>query len=89
MLEILVISLVSLLVLAGVARVGSGVSDRVVGVLSRAVTGWRDDGWPRGIQEEDRDSPWNRTRRRTEQTRPEPPELVPTLARVKHSVRIR
>src|SRR4051812_34336600 len=92
-LEILVISLVSLLVLAGIARIGSGVSDRVVGLLSSAVTGWRAEGWPRGIQEEDRDAPWNRSRRRREQhrqgERQDAPELVPTLARVKQSVRIR
>jgi hypothetical protein len=89
-LEILVISLVSVLALIGAMRAGLGVNERVIGMLSGALAGWRDDGWPRGIQEEDRDSPWNRGPRRSEQTREdEPPDLVPTLSRVKHSVRIR
>lgn len=33
-------------------------SDETVGAFSRLVGGWRGDGWPRGVQEEDRDRPW-------------------------------
>ena len=33
-------------------------SDETISALSRLVGGWRGDGWPRGVQEEDRDRPW-------------------------------
>jgi hypothetical protein len=32
--------------------------DRTGGAFAALIGGWRGDGWPRGVQEEDRDRPW-------------------------------
>jgi hypothetical protein len=36
------------------------VIDRAVEGFRGIIGGWRDDAWPRGVQEEDRDRPWGR-----------------------------
>ena len=38
--------------------VASGTIDRAVSAFRELIGGWRPDGWPRGVQEEDRDRPW-------------------------------
>ena len=41
-----------------VETVASGAIDRAVSAFRELIGGWRPDGWPRGVQEEDRDRPW-------------------------------
>ena len=51
-----------LALLAGMAiqAVTNGILDRAVAGFRELIGGWRGDGWPRGVQEEDRDRPWGR-----------------------------
>jgi hypothetical protein len=51
------------LFLAGAAAwlisiIGAGAIERAISAFAQLVGGWRPDGWPRGVQEEDRDRPW-------------------------------
>lgn len=58
----------------------------LAGAMGTLFVGLRHDGWPRGVQEEDRDRPWGRAEQ------PAPPlqsPRRPPVARVKPSVRVR
>jgi hypothetical protein len=51
------------LLIAGLAAwvitlIGSGTIERAASAFGLLVGGWRDEPWPRGVQEEDRDRPW-------------------------------
>jgi hypothetical protein len=62
----------------------------LAGAVGFLFTGPRPDGWPIGVQEEDRDRPWGRATKPSE--RPggsDPPSRSPTLVRVKPSVNAR
>ena len=64
--------------------------DRVIEALADLMGGWRGDGWPRGLQEEDRDVPWGRIRRSvTPKPSTEPPPPTPQLLRVQPTIRSR
>jgi hypothetical protein len=64
--------------------------DRVIEALADLIGGWRGDGWPRGVQEEDRDTPWGRIRRSLGAKGPvEPPAPRPKLVRVQPTIRTR
>jgi hypothetical protein len=63
--------------------------EKVVDALSQLVGGWRDDGWPRGVQEEDRDVPWGRALRALAARGVPASELKPTLAKVRPVVHSR
>jgi hypothetical protein len=41
-----------------VETVTSGAIDSAVSAFRELLGGWRADGWPIGVQEEDRDRPW-------------------------------
>ena len=41
-----------------ISLMGERSLDRMVGAIARLVGGWRPDGLPHGVQEEDRDRPW-------------------------------
>jgi hypothetical protein len=41
-----------------IEAVAGGAIDRAVSAFRELIGGWRPDGWPRGVQEEDRDRPW-------------------------------
>lgn len=62
----------------------------LAGAVGFLFTGPRSDGWPIGVQEEDRDRPWGRagSPRRQADTRGRA-SPTPTLARVKPSVNLR
>jgi hypothetical protein len=71
-----------------VSRVGGRAFDSVAGAISQLVGGYRPDGWPAGVQEEDRDRPWGRAARRvTKATLPTMPR--PSLTRVRPTVHTR
>lgn len=44
--------------------------------------GWRGDGWPRGVQEEDRDRPWGRARAADPTDDDDQPDIRPKLTRL-------
>ena len=48
--------------------------------------GFRPDGWPVGVQEEDRDQPWGR---KLLTRKPPEVELKPTIERVRPAVHVR
>ena len=65
-------------------------SDETVGAFSRFVGGWRGDGWPRGVQEEDRDRPWGHapaTLPPSASEEVEEPEPVPALTPLRPQIR--
>ena len=73
---------VVLLFVAVVLAVGfldafSRACERVISAFGALFGGWRPDGWPRGVQEEDRQIPWQRggqvTRDKPEEPAPRPP----------------
>ncbi len=41
-----------------ISTIGAGSIERAVSAIAQLVGGWRPDPWPRGVQEEDRDRPW-------------------------------
>ncbi|HEY7600503.1 MAG TPA: hypothetical protein VH741_11305 [Candidatus Limnocylindrales bacterium] len=41
-----------------ISAIGAGTIERAISAFAQLVGGWRPDGWPRGVQEEDRDRPW-------------------------------
>lgn len=43
-----------------IEAVAGGAIDRAISAFRELIGGWRPDGWPRGVQEEDRDRPWGR-----------------------------
>ncbi len=57
---IVVFLAVALAALTGwvIESAASGAIDRAVSAFRELVGGWRPDGWPIGVQEEDRDRPW-------------------------------
>ena len=65
-------------------------SDETVGAFSRLVGGWRGDGWPRGVQEEDRDRPWGHgatTQPPSVSEGIDEPDPVPTLTPLRPQIR--
>lgn len=61
---------------------GGGPIDRMVAALASLVGGYRGDGWPRGVQEEDRDRSWGSI--------PPPDEDEPVdVVRLEPAVRVR
>ena len=80
---VLVLMTVGLIWLA--ARAGLRLSDQTIAVLVRGFQGWASDGWPRGVQEEDRARPWGRPPvQPTAEPMPQPP-----LTRVQPAVHAR
>jgi hypothetical protein len=57
---IVVFLAVALAALTGwlIEAVSGGAIDRAIWAFRELIGGWRPDGWPRGVQEEDRDRPW-------------------------------
>jgi hypothetical protein len=41
-----------------IGSIGTRTLDGAISAMGQLVRGWRDDAWPRGVQEEDRDRPW-------------------------------
>ena len=66
------------------ARAGFRISDQTISTLIRGFSSWSNGGWPRGVQEEDRDRPWGRGRPTNTNT-----AHVPKLTRVHGAVRPR
>jgi hypothetical protein len=69
-----------------IAKVGAASIDAAVAAFAQFVGGWRGDGWPRGVQEEDPDLPWGRAALAEPKRRLRIPELKPNLSPVKPSV---
>jgi hypothetical protein len=69
-----------------VNRVGGKVPGGFFGGFTRLVGGYRPDGWPTGIQEEDRDLPWGRTGPLASRDTSPPPVPNPTLTRARPTV---
>jgi hypothetical protein len=65
-----------------ISLIGAASLDRAVSAFAKLVGGWKPDGWPRGVQEEDRDRPWGRPSPRRLTTVVASPELKPKLQRV-------
>jgi hypothetical protein len=65
--------------------------EKVAEAISQLVGGWRGDGWPRGVQEEDRDRPWGRAAATSMLVRARDafPDLTPALSRVRPVIRAR
>lgn len=73
-----------------VSRVGGYAFQSVVTAISQLVGGYRGDGWPRGVQEEDRDRPWGQAARGgARAARQAPPMPKPRLSRVRPTVHAR
>jgi hypothetical protein len=73
-------------------RVGSRDSDRTISVMVRGFRGWRSDGWPHGMQEEDLDRPWGGPDSRAakpQQRPPDRPPPTPKLVSVRPSTHLR
>jgi hypothetical protein len=86
---VVAIALVAALVFA-IGSIGAMSIDRAVSALAQAFGGWRGDGWPRGVQEEDPDRPWGALApAATNGSRSIPPEPKPKLMAVKPGVRQR
>jgi hypothetical protein len=49
--------------------------------LARPLRAWRPDGWPRGVQEEDRDRPWGRSGPASSSQEPDIDEPLPVPVR--------
>jgi hypothetical protein len=69
----------------GVLDIFSRACEHVISAFGAVFAGWRPDGWPRGVQEENRERPWGS--RRPAPTRPTLPR--PSLTRVRAAVHIR
>ena len=61
----------------------------LIDAISQLVGGWRPPGWPRGVQEEDRDTPWGRVQRSLSAKSTERSQPRPQLTRVQPSIRSR
>lgn len=70
-----------------IANFGLVSLDRSVGTFTHLIGGWRPDGWPRGVQEEDRDRPWGFRAARSDSAEPPPP--TPKLTPLKPAIRRR
>ena len=71
-----------------VSRIGGRAFESVLTAFAQLAGGYRGDGWPRGVQEEDRDRPWGRAAR--SDARAKLPQLPkPTLTRVRPTVHTR
>lgn len=57
---ITVLTAIALALVTGwlIEAVAGGAIDRAISAFRELIGGWRPDGWPRGVQEEDRDRPW-------------------------------
>jgi hypothetical protein len=53
------------------------------------IGGWRPDPWPLGVQEENRDRPWGRGPSTTGRSKDDQPDPVPTLTRLRPTIRRR
>lgn len=72
-----------------IASFGGHSMDRAVAAFAALVGGWRPDPWPRGVQEEDRDRPWGRGASMMGRSDDDQPDLVPTLIRLRPTIRSR
>ena len=71
------------------SSVGAFSIDRAVSALALFFGGWRADGWPRGVQEEDPDRPWGARGPLPARRELSIPERKPTLSVVRPIVRQR
>jgi hypothetical protein len=69
-----------------IKSIGGRPLEIVISALAELVGGWRPDGWPRCVQEEDRDRPWGRPSTTTNGTSPSESPLTPRLTRVQPTV---
>jgi hypothetical protein len=69
-----------------IKSIGGRPLDIVISALAELVGGWRPDGWPMGVQEEDRDRPWGRPNPTNNGTTQGQPCLKPPLTRVQPTV---
>lgn len=76
--------LLAVFFVVGLLDAFSRACERVISAFAALVGGWRPDGWPRGIQEEDRDSRWGRP----SASREAPPVRAP-LTRVQSATHAR
>jgi hypothetical protein len=58
-------------------------------VFASLIGGWRPDPWPRGVQEEDRDRPWGRSTSPMGRGDDDQPAPIPTLIRLRPTIRSR
>lgn len=49
-----------------ISTIGSGTIERAISAFAALIGGYRGEGWPRGVQEEDRDRPWGSSTPRQE-----------------------
>ena len=61
--------------------------EHVVSVFGSFVGGWRSEGWPRGVQEEDRDWRWGRAPGKSPKAGPPRPRV--NLTRVQSTTHVR
>ncbi len=69
----------------GVLDIFSRACEHMISAFGALFAGWRPDGWPRGVQEENRERPWGS--RGPRPTRPTLPK--PSLTRVRPAVHVR
>ncbi|CAN5806468.1 hypothetical protein BH24CHL6_BH24CHL6_01110 [soil metagenome] len=67
-----------------VLRTAPPAIDRHIAALAGLLGGWRGEGWPIGVQEEDRDRPWGWGAPPVEEAAP-----TPSVSSVRPSVRLR
>ncbi len=81
----IVFLLLAVVLVIGLLDAFSRACEHVISAFGALLGGWRSDGWPRGVQEEDREKPWHRgrvdTRHKPEKPAPGPP-LTPVHAAV-------
>ena len=76
-----VLLFLAVVIVVGLLDAFSRACERVISGVGALLGGWRPDGWPRGVQEEDRATPWRRGGPPT-QDKPEPPAPRPPLTPV-------
>jgi hypothetical protein len=78
-LDTILVTLVGLVIAWALARLPRLWVQDSPSALARPLRAWRQDGWPRGVQEEDRDRPWGRSGRTSSAEQPdiEEPRPVP------------
>jgi hypothetical protein len=58
-----------------------------IGAFASLFTGWRADGWPIGVQEEDRDRPWGRGPSAEPPQNDDQPDVLPPLTPLRPHIR--
>jgi hypothetical protein len=81
----LVLLFAAIVVAVGVLDLFSRACEHAISAFGALLGGWRPDGWPRGVQEENRERPWGS--RRPLPTRATLPK--PSLSRVRAAVHMR